>query len=290
MIRSMTGYGFAEKNTGDYQIRAEFKSLNGKNLELNVRIPKLISEKELDLRNRFMYKLERGTVMLGILIEVNPGKSEDLNLREELFIQYYQKFAALADKLGADKKDLFRSALMMPDVTRPDDKQLSEQTWADILDVCDQAFNMLDKYRLKEGQQTARVLKEQCEAIKNAIPSITQLEEERKQNLKNRLVRNLEEAASGIDYDKNRFEQELIYYLEKWDLQEEKSRLELHCDLFLDTLLSPAGGKKLGFVAQEMGREINTLGSKANHAGMQKIVIVMKENLEKIKEQVLNII
>ncbi len=290
MIRSMTGYGFAEKNTDDYHIRAEFKSLNGKNLELNVRIPKLISDKELDLRNRFMYKLERGTIMLGIQLETNPGKSEDLNLREDLFIQYYQKFAALADQLGADKKDLFRSALSMPDVTRPDEKQLSDQTWKDITEVCDLAFEMLDKYRLKEGNQTAKVLQQQCEAIKIAIPLITGFEEERKQNLKNRLIRNLEESAAGIEYDKNRFEQELIYYLEKWDLQEEKSRLELHCDLFLDTLGSPAGGKKLGFIAQEMGREINTLGSKANHAGMQKIVIVMKENLEKIKEQVLNII
>ena len=178
----------------------------------------------------------------------------------------------------------------MPDIAKTEDKGLSDSDWELILEACDQAYIQLNEYRITEGMQTESVLLEHCEAIAQTLPGIENLEQERMDNLKTRLTKNLEELQSGADYDKNRFEQELIYYLEKWDIHEEKSRLKAHCELFKDSLNKDVGGKRLGFISQEMGREINTLGSKANHAGIQTLVIGMKENLEKIKEQLYNII
>lgn len=286
----MTGYGIAEKMSETLIIKAEFKSLNGKNLDLSMRMPKFLQDKELIIRNRFLSQLERGSIVISIYIEKRPGFEESLTINYPLFEKYYKELADLADKLGADKKDLFRSTLIMPDITKTEDKGLSEDDWELILEACDEAYVQFNEYRITEGKQTESVLLAHCIAIESAMPNIEALEQERMNNLKTRLIKNLEELQSGADYDKNRFEQELIYYLEKWDIHEEKSRLKAHCELFKDSLNNDVGGKRLGFISQEMGREINTLGSKANHAGIQTFVIGMKENLEKIKEQLFNII
>ena len=290
MMKSMTGYGISEKISETLIIKVEFKSLNGKNLDISMRIPKFLQDKELIIRNRYMSQLERGSVVISIYIEKRAGFEETLTINYTLFEKYYKELETLADKLGADKKDLFRSTLTMPDIAKTEDKGLSDSDWELILEACDQAYIQLNEYRITEGMQTESVLLEHCEAIAQTLPGIENLEQERMDNLKTRLTKNLEELQSGADYDKNRFEQELIYYLEKWDIHEEKSRLKAHCELFKDSLNKDVGGKRLGFISQEMGREINTLGSKANHAGIQTLVIGMKENLEKIKEQLYNII
>jgi uncharacterized protein (TIGR00255 family) len=290
MMKSMTGYGIAEKMSETLIIKAEFKSLNGKNLDLSMRMPKFLQDKELVIRNRFVSQLERGSIVVSIYIEKRAGYEEALSINYPLFEKYYKELEALAEHLGADKKDLFRSTLTMPDITKTEDKSLIEGDWELILAACDAAYQQYDEYRITEGKQTETVLLTHCEAIEIAMPGIEALEQERMDRLKARLVKNLEELQSGADYDKNRFEQELIYYLEKWDIHEEKSRLKAHCELFKDSLNHDVGGKRLGFISQEMGREINTLGSKANHAGIQTLVIGMKENLEKIKEQLYNII
>ncbi len=286
----MTGYGVAEKIAETLVINAEFKSLNGKNLDISMRMPKFLQDKELVLRNRYMAQLERGSVVISIYIEKRKGFEMSLTINTALFEKYYKDLEMLADKLGADKKDLFSSTLSLPEVTKTEDKSLSDGDWELILEACDEAFAQLDNYRITEGKQTEDVLLAHCEAIEVAMPNIEKLEQERMDNLKGRLIKNLEDLQSGTDYDKNRFEQELIYYLEKWDIHEEKSRLKAHCELFRESIKNDVGGKRLGFISQEMGREINTLGSKANHAGIQTHVIGMKENLEKIKEQLFNII
>lgn len=290
MIRSMTGYGAAEKNNGRLLIKVEFKSVNGKNLELNVRLPRELSDKELVLRNRYQSRLERGTVALNLTLEFSASKENPSSVNEQLLKQYYRQLENIANELGADKSDIFRCALLMPDVMQAEDKSLIAEDWNDILSVADLAFEQYDAYRLQEGKETAAALEFHARQIAESIAYAEAFEPERISTLKSRLIRNLEDLLSASDYDKNRFEQELIYYLEKWDIQEEKHRLAAHCALFHETLGTESSGKKLGFISQEMGREINTLGSKANHAGMQQVVITMKEHLEKIKEQILNII
>lgn len=286
----MTGYGAAEKNTDRLYIKVEFKSVNGKNLELNVRLPRELSDKELVLRNRFQGRLERGTIAIIVNIEYRTVKESSQSINRELLKQYYRQMEEIADELGAPKNELFRCALLMPDVMQPSEKNIIDEDWNEIIAVCDTAFEIYDAYRIKEGSETGAALEEHNRYIAESIAQAEVFENERIVNLKNRLTKNLEEVSVSTEFDKNRFEQELIYYLEKWDIQEEKHRLAAHCALFQETLMSESSGKKLGFISQEMGREINTLGSKANHAGMQQVVISMKEHLEKIKEQILNII
>lgn len=290
MIRSMTGYGSAEKSTERLFIKVEFKSVNGKNLEMNVRLPRELSDKELLLRNRFQSRLERGTIAINVSLEYLATRDTPAAVNRNILMQHYRSLEAIAQELGADKSELFRCALLMPDVMQNDAKSLLDEDWNDILQVCESAFEVYDTYRCKEGKDTAIALEEYNRQIAQSIAYAEAFEGERILNLKARLTKNLEEASISAEFDKNRFEQELIYYLEKWDIQEEKHRLTAHCALFHETLSSESSGKKLGFISQEIGREINTLGSKANHAGMQQVVITMKEHLEKIKEQILNII
>ena len=290
MIRSMTGYGYRERGTEKFSIKVEFKSLNGRNLEFNVRIPKSLSDREIELRNNFVTALERGSISLNIFLEKNNGPEEPVQVNTALFSKYYVQLKELADSLNASDKDIFQCVLNMPDVTRSDEKKINETEWLAILSTCKEAFEQLDGFRLKEGESIKKLLSAHCQKIAAYVPGLEQFEAERTDNLKLRIKKNLEEAVENMEYDRNRFEQEMIYYLEKLDVSEEKGRLMSHCLMFEEELNGPASGKKLGFISQEMGREINTLGSKANHAGMQQLVIAMKEELEKIKEQILNIL
>lgn len=290
MIRSMTGYGVSEKTTEHLRVKVEIKSLNGKFLELNLRCPKILSSKELEIRNRFSKKLERGTVQFYINLYFQDGSHQAVNVNQSLALEYYNKLKVLAESMDANAQDVFRWVLDIPEILQIEEEDLKEEEHQLILDTCDEAFENLDEFRKQEGAAIQDILHSHCAAIADRLPEIEVHEAERTELLKLRIQNSLNELGPDENHDPNRYEQELIYYLEKFDISEEKNRLIAHCEHFEETLSGIAKGKKLGFIAQEMGREINTLGSKANHAGIQRAVIAMKEELEKIKEQVLNVV
>ncbi|MFT5725296.1 MAG: hypothetical protein ACI9JN_002420 [Bacteroidia bacterium] len=291
MIRSMTGYGNAEKITKRYHIKVEIKSLNGKFLELNLRTPKLLGEKEPVLRKFLSTKLIRGSVLCILSMDREDDVVAGSKLNTALAKHYHQQIKSLSDELGTDDKDILRSILMMPEVMTSEDGSLEDSDWDDILEAVNEAYDKFDSFRLNEGSELRSMLLDHNTVISAQIPLIEQFEETRKQQVKDRLAFGLEEYTNkDKTVDLNRFEQELIYYLEKLDIAEEKNRLKTHCELFDKEINKGSNGKKLGFISQEMGREINTLGSKAGFAPIQELVIVMKEELEKIKEQTLNVL
>jgi uncharacterized protein (TIGR00255 family) len=291
MIRSMTGYGNAEKITKRYHIKVEIKSLNGKFLELNLRTPKLLGEKEPVLRKFLSTKLIRGSVLCILSMDREDDVVAGSKLNTALAKHYHQQIKSLSDELGTDDKDILRSILMMPEVMTSEDGSLEDSDWDDILEAVNEAYDKFDSFRLNEGSELRSMLLDHNRVISAQIPLIEQFEETRKQQVKDRLAFGLEEYTNkDKTVDLNRFEQELIYYLEKLDIAEEKNRLKTHCELFDKEINKGSNGKKLGFISQEMGREINTLGSKAGFAPIQELVIVMKEELEKIKEQTLNVL
>ena len=290
MIRSMTGYGSAEKITKRYHIKVELKSLNGKFLELNLRTPKMLGEKEPMLRKYLTPKMIRGSVLCLLSIDSTDDVVEGSKLNTALAKHYYQQIKSLSDDLGTNDKDILRSILMMPDVMTSDEGSLDDEDWKHVMIAVDEAYAKFDSFRLNEGNELCTMLLAHNAIIQQQLPLIEAFEEERKQQVKDRLAAGLEDFKKDNKVDQNRFEQELIYYLEKLDIAEEKNRLKTHCDLFEKEIQKGANGKKLGFISQEMGREINTLGSKAGYAPIQELVIVMKEELEKIKEQTLNVL
>jgi uncharacterized protein (TIGR00255 family) len=287
----MTGFGQAESIGAHYKIRVELKSLNGKFLELNLRTPKIMNEKDVFLRNHFGKKLIRGTIVFNVQLEPKGEGEEGMRLNKALATNYYKQIAALATSLGADHTSILNTVISLPEVLRVEEGQLENDDWIPILDCCEKAFLQMDNYRKEEGNELKGILAEHGRLIgRELLPQIEEFDAIRKEQVKERLMAATKELAGDISFDNNRFEQELIYYLEKLDISEEKNRLAAHCLMFEEELMGEASGKKLGFISQEMGREINTMGSKAYHAPMQKIVIQMKEELEKIKEQVLNVI
>ncbi len=286
----MTGYGMAEKHTEHYSVKVEIRSLNGKFLDLNLRIPRYLIPKEIELRTIYGKKIERGTATLSISIVKHQVNENDIKINEALAAQYYNKLKNLSNKLGASDHDIFRITTSMQDVIYQDDEQLDSNLYTLVKETAEEAFCAYDDYRKKEGQTLFTVLTEYVNTIATGIPHIEMLEPLRLESTKSRLQKNLKQLADDESFEQNRFEQELIYYLEKYDINEEKIRLKAHCDHFTESLSENPKGKTLNFIAQEMGREINTLGSKANHAGIQKEVVAMKEELEKIKEQVLNLL
>ncbi len=290
MMRSMTGYGSAEVQTGNFQIKVEIKSLNGKFLEVNLRNPKSLSDREIDVRRYLNSVLVRGSVLCTITMDKSPDVPYDINLNEKLATSYYTEMKRLADSLNASDKDIMRTVLTMPDVLRADDGNIQEEDWQAVLACCEEAVSKLDAFRLQEGKELHQLLEMHNEAIMKAIPQIEPLLEQRKNQMRDKLKAGLVDLANDLNTDDNRLEQEMIYYLEKLDISEEENRLKAHCQLFVRELSQERNGKKLGFISQEMGREINTLGSKANYAPIQEIVIGMKEELEKIKEQSLNVL
>ncbi len=290
-IKSMTGFGSGAAENENISVQVELKALNGKYLDLNLRLPKSYQSKELHLRKLFQSQMERGSVQAFYNIEnkkVNPGQYV---INKELAKYYFDEISELGFELGANMTDLLVKIMDFPDVltVKEADEQL-EANWAIIYQASEEAIASLNLFRSQEGQALGKAMEESVIVIQAMVDKVIAFEPERVDSIRERIATNLEEFIGMENIDRNRFEQELIYFLEKMDIAEEKTRLIQHCRFFLDNLYKDSGGKKLGFIAQEMGREINTMGSKSYHFGIQQAVVTMKEELEKIKEQVLNIL
>lgn len=290
MIQSMTGYGKATATLSDKKINVEIKSLNSKALDLSTRIAPIYREKEMEIRNEIGKLLERGKVDFSLWVEKDGADSSN-PINKSVVEGYYRQIKDLSDSLEIPMpEDWFQVLLRMPDVmSKSEVQELTEEEWQEAHKAVEGAIKQLVDFRLQEGAALESKFKEKIANIRTLLDSVEPYETERVEKVKTRITDALEKTMS-VDYDKNRLEQELIYYIEKLDINEEKQRLSNHLIYFINTLESGNGqGKKLGFIAQEMGREINTLGSKSNHAEMQKIVVQMKDELEQIKEQVLNV-
>lgn len=290
MLRSMTGYGTVTKENETLAVKTEFKALNGKFLEINFRMPKLLYDKEILIRNKYQPLLVRGSVTISINLEFKQTERQHRSFNSAVINDYYKDLNQLAADLDAERDGLFKIAMTMPDIFDNEETELTEQEWQLVSDALDEAFTIFNDFRLQEGKGVRGSLHQCATLINGYVDEVEGFEEERKAGVKERLQANLEEAISKDKIDENRFEQELIYYLEKYDIAEEKQRLRHHCKYFLETLDEETSGKKLNFIAQEMGREINTMGAKANFFPMQQRVVIMKEELEKIKEQTMNVL
>lgn len=290
MIQSMTGYGKATISFGEKKIHVEIKSLNSKAIDLSVRIAPLYREKEMEIRNLISQSLERGKVDFSLWVEKEAAETAT-PINAALMNNYYEQIKAITEQTEIPMPtDLFATLLRMPDVlTKVDVQELSEEEWAVVRKGIEEAIAQLVDFRKQEGKALAKKFNEKINNIEALMKAIEPFENERVTKIRERITDALEKTLN-VDYDKNRLEQELIYYIEKLDINEEKQRLANHLNYFRETMNNGHGqGKKLGFIAQEMGREINTTGSKSNHAEMQNIVVRMKDELEQIKEQVLNV-
>jgi len=285
MIHSMTGFGKASLQLPTKKITVEIKSLNSKGLDLSVRMPSAFREMELGLRNQIAQRLERGKIDFSLFVEIT-GEETSSKVNVPIVKAYIDQLKEVVD---GDETELLKMAVRMPDALKTERDEIDEDDWKQIQVVINQALDNIGSFRTTEG---VALEKEFLIRISNIIALVNEtvaLDGERIQNVKDRLQASIQELK--INVDENRFEQELIYYLEKMDITEEKVRLENHLNYFIETLAgTEANGRKLGFITQEMGREINTMGSKSNHAKMQKLVVQMKDELEKIKEQVLNVL
>ena len=291
MIQSMTGYGKATAELSDKKINVEIKSLNSKAMDLSTRIAPLYREKEIEIRNEIAKALERGKVDFSLWIDKIDACELITPINQDVVVAYYERIRTISETTGIPApEDWFSTLLRMPDVmTKNDIQELSEEEWKAVHATVLQAIQNLVEFRIQEGAALEKKFREKISNIAKLLTSVDPYEKERVEKIKERITDALEKTIS-VDYDKNRLEQELIYYIEKLDINEEKQRLSNHLKYFINTMEDGSGqGKKLGFIAQEMGREINTLGSKSNHAEMQKIVVQMKDELEQIKEQVLNV-
>ena len=291
MIQSMTGYGKATAELSDKKINVEIKSLNSKAMDLSTRIAPLDREKEIEIRNEIAKALERGKVDFSLWIDKKDACELITPINQDVVVAYYERIRTISETTGIPApEDWFSTLLRMPDVmTKNDIQELSEEEWKAVHATVLQAIQNLVEFRIQEGAALEKKFREKISNIAKLLTSVDPYEKERVEKIKERITDALEKTIS-VDYDKNRLEQELIYYIEKLDINEEKQRLSNHLKYFINTMEDGSGqGKKLGFIAQEMGREINTLGSKSNHAEMQKIVVQMKDELEQIKEQVLNV-
>ena len=286
----MTGFGKVTAELSSKKVTVEVKSLNSKQLDLSTRIPSIYREKEMEVRSLLLQKLERGKVEFNIYIE-STDKSMVTQINASAMADYYRQIVEVSTQLGiALPNDLLSTLLRMPDVIKTDTAEADEAEWNEVRGLVEQAIQHLIDFRVQEGVMLQRLIEQKIRNITALLEQVSDYEVERVEKIKSRIKDNLQKLADQ-DYDKNRFEQEMIYYIEKLDVNEEKTRLDNHLKYFLTTMQEGHGqGKKLGFIAQEMGREINTLGSKSNHAEMQKIVVQMKDELEQIKEQVLNVL
>ncbi len=291
MIQSMTGYGKATAELPDKKINVEIKSLNSKAMDLSTRIAPLYREKEIEIRNEIAKVLERGKVDFSLWIDKKDAEQLITPINQEVVVAYYNRMKEISATTGIpEPEDWFSTLLRMPDVMSKNEiQELGDEEWAMVRVAVEEAIQHLVDFRKQEGAALEKKFREKIANIGRLLEAVAPYEKERVDKVKERITDALEKTLS-VDYDKNRLEQELIYYIEKLDVNEEKQRLANHLKYFINTLESGNGqGKKLGFIAQEMGREINTLGSKSNHAEMQKIVVQMKDELEQIKEQVLNV-
>ncbi|MBN8567028.1 MAG: YicC family protein [Flavobacteriales bacterium] len=282
----MTGFGKASKQLSTKKITVEVKSLNSKGLDLNVRMPSVYREMELGLRNIISQKLERGKVDFSIYIEIT-GEETSSKINVPIVKGYINQMKAVIP--NADETELMKMAVRMPDALKTERDEIDENEWNEILKVVDDAMKNIASFRVDEGKSLENEFIMRIENIRNFMNQAVSMDAERIETVKNRLRTALDELEANVD--ENRFEQELIFYLEKYDITEERVRLENHLNYFIETIAgTEANGRKLGFITQEIGREINTMGSKSNHSEMQKLVVMMKDELEKIKEQVLNVL
>ncbi|MRT17677.1 YicC family protein [Vitellibacter sp. q18] len=285
MIQSMTGYGKEIVQLPSKTITIEIKSLNSKGLDLNTRVPSAYREKELEIRDLLAKSLQRGKVDFSLYIEVT-GEATTTQLNEAVVKQYIKQ---LANVVNGDPVELLKMAVRMPDALKTEREEIDEKEYKAILKGIDKALEAINEYRTDEGLVLEKDFLERTKTISKLLEEVMALDPERISGVKERLRKAVAELQEKVD--DNRFEQELIYYLEKYDITEEKVRLKNHLDYFEESLKShDSNGKKLGFITQEIGREINTIGSKANYAPMQQVVVQMKDELEKIKEQSLNVL
>lgn len=287
----MTGYGKAECELSDKKIIVEIKSLNSKNLDIYTKIPGLYREKELEIRNIINKYLLRGKVEFVMYYEITDV-SKSTNINATLVKNYYHQLKAIADDLGLETSEqLLQMAIRMPDTLNTDVNEINVEDWVKIQHTIELSLKQLDAFRVQEGEYLKNDLKSRIQLIMDYKNQILPYEKARTQKVKEKINESLRTAIESQDIDRNRFEQEIIYYMEKLDITEEKVRLTNHCNYFIESIDEPeSNGKKLSFVSQEIGREINTIGSKANDSDIQKIVVLMKDELEKIKEQLLNIL
>ncbi|KQC01567.1 YicC/YloC family endoribonuclease [Pedobacter sp. Hv1] len=287
----MTGFGLAATDHENVKFAVEIKSLNSKFLELNLKLPRAYSDKELLLRNICSKEIERGKVNVAINIERSDDNQKGATINTALLTRYYKQLEELNHTLGANSANLLQTALNFPEVITYTEEEVDERDWEVLHQTFLNALHNFNQFRADEGNVLRTDLELRIQNILDFFAQIDQLAPLRVPQVKARLTQFLEDAVGKVNVDQNRFEQELIYYIDKLDITEEKTRLKSHCDYFMATLKSKdANGKKLGFISQEIGREINTMGAKANDAQIQQLVVGMKEELEKIKEQLLNVL
>ena len=294
MVKSMTGYGKAECTLPDSKITIEIRSLNGKNADISIKSSLIPREKEMAVRQYIAKELQRGNIDLFATIEQNAADSAK-KINMELAMDYFRQITALGNQVGAcalqsqNPNDLLATILRMPDVIETKKQEMTDETWTPLEEAVHNAVAALNDFRSKEGEILYNDVTSRVALIESYVAEVEKHEQSRVQAVKDRIKARIDEL--GITPDENRLEQEIVFYVEKLDINEEKVRLRQHCKYFMETIDSEQyPGKKLGFIAQEMGREINTMGSKANHAEIQKWVVKMKDELEKIKEQSLNIL
>ncbi|MGJ3235327.1 YicC/YloC family endoribonuclease [Marivirga sp.] len=292
MIKSMTGFGIAEAQNDNITVEVEIKTLNSKFLDLSLKLPKVLNSKEIEVRNLITQMLIRGKASVSINISKKNKQLALPNIDQELFAAYLEKLSELEELNGRKFHDIMKMSLEAPEIIKYEDDQLTEADQLLIIDTLKNALEKCNEFRDAEGKTVSDVLAGYINTISEKLEKAKEIEPKRMEKIRARLQNNIKELTLSVDYDQERLEQELIYYSEKLDVNEEVERLSIHLKYFLDTLKSKAEshGKKLGFISQEIGREINTLGSKANDSDLQEQVIQMKEELEKIKEQSLNVL
>ncbi len=291
MIKSMTGFGKAEFEVNNKKFTVEIKSLNSKQVDINTRTPALYREKDIIIRRVLSDKLERGKIDFNIYVE-NLGDESNSKINEPILKSYFNHLRKISSDLNlTTDHTLLQAALRLPDVVKNEYETLNEEEWGTIYANILKALDDIDAFRVQEGNALATDIVANVNSIRKLLTEIEPFEGQRIESMKTRLNDNLESLKLNGNIDENRFEQELIFYMEKLDINEEKVRLANHCEFFLETVEQPVPtGKKLGFISQELGREINTIGSKANEANIQRIVVQMKDHLERIKEQLLNVL
>lgn len=292
MLKSMTGFGQASATLGEATLQVEVKSLNSKFLDLSLRMPKIFSEKELEIRNLITDKLERGKVSVTIELIKTPTLQIPQRYNEAMFLAHYAELKKLADRVVAPYDQIFELALRSPDVEQVSEREtLDPELYDKFLNTLKEVLQQCDTFRMTEGASLSGKLKGYINSIATQLVHVENIDPQRVEKIRTRIKKSISDFFGDEGFDMNRLEQEIIFYIEKLDIHEERVRLKTHLDYFLKVMdESQSNGKKLGFIAQEIGREINTIGSKANDAEMQKEVVVMKEELEKIKEQLNNII
>ena len=290
MIHSMTGYGKAEGIIGNKKISIQLRSLNSKTADISVKVPSFFKDQELNFRKQLSAELQRGKIELYLSYE-STEKSSSFEIDEEVFQRYFNQISWLTDKYKLDNSNILESVMKLPEILKSKEEEADENDVDALNLLLNEAIGSIKQFRIDEGEILAADLKSHIDQIAGLLTEALKYESDRTETVRTRLLNNLADSQQKEKVDSDRFEQEMIYYMEKYDISEEKVRLKAHCDYFIDCMNDKEGqGKKLGFISQEIGREINTLGSKANHAEMQKLVVQMKDQLEKIKEQVLNVL